>query len=182
VKDFCTFLVKFLHRLAKIGHFERLHFNFYHRDLGNGVLFGGRKIVQVAEAVNRVITANTKLNHLDLSGTVFLIDTSSIVKIMTPCMESHKRLRTLVVGEYPPLDDSVFGELSDFDDDDSDDENNFEQLRRAPAWLDQLLHHNRNITVLDQEGNRCSNGPGTERLYSLNAFYNGSAEIVKVSP
>ncbi len=182
VKDFCKFLVKFLHRLAKIGHFERLYFNFYHRDLGNGVLFEGHKIAQVAEAVNRVITANAKLNHLDLSGTDFLVDTSSIIKIMTPCMESHKGLRTLKVGAYPPMDDSVFGESSDFDDDDSDDEDGFERLRRAPAWLDKLLHHNRKITVLDQEDNRCSNGPSTEQLYSLNAFYNGSAEIIKASP
>ncbi|GAX11003.1 hypothetical protein FisN_2Lh532 [Fistulifera solaris] len=170
VKDFCKFLVKFLHRLAKIGHFGRLYFNFYHRDLGNNVLFEGHKIAQVAEAVNRVITANTKLNHLDLSGTDFLVDTRSIIKIMTPCMESHKGLRTLVVGAYPPMDASVFGESSDFDDDDSDDENGFERLRRAPAWLDKLLHHNRKITVLDQEGNRCSNGPSTEELYSVNAF------------
>lgn len=71
-------------------------------------------------------------------------------------MEGNTGLRTLQVKVYPPEDPGY-------------------------SWLDRLLSRNRNITVLDRSGERCSNGPNIDNLYALNRFYQGSASLVTVS-
>lgn len=69
-------------------------------------------------------------------------------------MELHAGLRTFVVRNYPPEDIDY-------------------------SWLERLLSRNRNITVLDERGNRITNGTTIDKLYALNRYFHESAKLVK---
>ena len=72
-------------------------------------------------------------------------------------VEGHKSLQTLIVREYPRREDPNY------------------------SWLKQLLSRNRNITVLDSSGLRCSDGSSVNKLYSLNHCYLGSVKLANGS-
>ena len=48
--------------------------------------------------------------------------------------------------------------------------------------MERLLSRNRNIVVLHQSGQRCTNGSTIDRLYAVNRAYSGSANLMKASP
>ncbi len=66
----------------------------------------------------------------------------------------HKCIRTLVVEGQPPTTNIY-------------------------PWIRQLLSRNRTIVVLDDSGDKLSNGRRIRRLYELNRLYNGSASLLE---
>ena len=162
-------LLSLLNRIAALGHFERLSFfvedgmtGFHERDDDDED--------RAAEALIKVIKANPKLEYLDIS-TAHCLDWSVNFEKIFESMEDHKTLRTFIL---PDLVAPLFY-MKD---------KKFERLcLRHPVndYLGKLISRNRNITVYDRFGGRCSKVPRIHKIYLLNAFFHGSAELVKDS-
>ncbi len=121
------------------------------------------------EALIRVIHAHPELSCLDLSGTPVYLEWGPLLQSIFEALEKHPSLRTQVAQDY---------EL-----DDEEDEGNAFVCRYNfyPSWLKQWLSRNRNIAVLDNSGNKCTDGSTIDKAYALNEFYNGSLALVNES-
>jgi hypothetical protein len=163
-EDVC---VASLNRVAELGHFEGFGFSVdEYFIVESGTLYLYEFVQPLAEALIRVINGNPNLTHLDISGSYWFLDWGPHLKEMFKAVEKHEGLRTFTVQCY---------EWGDCDDDD-------ESKLRHPqySWLEQLLKSNRNITVFERSGKRCSN-KNIENLYLLNHIYIGSARLVTES-
>ncbi|GAX17681.1 hypothetical protein FisN_10Lu403 [Fistulifera solaris] len=170
VHDWADLLISFLNRLAELGHLERLRFtacwedyfpvesdtedsdeedSFYERKLPDA-----SEVKPVAEALIRVIKGNPYLTHLRLGKDHGNIDWTPHFKGVFKALEVHKRMRTLVVEGEPPTTNIY-------------------------PWMRKLLSRNRSIVVLDESGDKLSNGRRINRLYALNRLYNGSASLLE---
>ena len=150
--------------MAELGHFERLSFAMGRGHRSRQQL-EVNKVAHVAEALTRAANMNPNLKYLDLSDTgthdsEHCVNWVPHFPMIFKAVEMHKGLRTLVVRNYPLYDDSN---------------------RPDYSLLERLLSRNRNITVLDDSGNRISNGTSIDKLYALNHLFNGSAALVKES-
>ncbi|GAX17693.1 hypothetical protein FisN_10Lu413 [Fistulifera solaris] len=145
-------LISLLNRIADLGHFEKLtlsvdHWN--HRPERMSI----DKMARVADALIRAIQSNPNLQYLNLKDTEDRYDWDPHMQDVFKAMEEHKGLRTFVLRFYPFLED------------------------RKYSWLQSLLSRNRQITVIDLCDRKCSNGPIIDKLYRLNAIYNGLASL-----
>lgn len=144
-------LISFLKRLAEFDHLTRLKISVY---CDEKILL--EKVKGVADALITVIKRHPSLAYLDISARSWLLDWTPQMEHIFKATEEHRGLRTLVVERYPQ-DDSNY------------------------SWLKRLLSRNRNITVFDSSGRKCSDGSTINKLYALNRFYNGSLDLVKES-
>ncbi len=150
--DSCNELViAFFHRVAELGHLERLTLSIGELPCFIGEYFSGN-IKPVVKALLRVIHANPKLSYLDISDCVDAKWATHFMPIFKS-MKNHEGLRTLVVGSL--------GSTKNF------------------TGLKKLLSHNRKLEVIDPSGRRLSNGPAIDNLYALNRVYNGSTSLLK---
>lgn len=138
-------LVSFLNRLGALGHFTKLKIAV---DCGTNIVPEPERVDAITDAFIAVIDGNPNLAYLNLSGSVWRFDWTPQLEHIFRAVEEHPGLRKLVVKEYP-LGDTNY------------------------SWLKRLLSCNRNITVLDGSGERCSDGSGIDMLYALNRLYNG---------
>ena len=157
-----------LNRVAELGHFERLCVA-----LDNIWKLSEVGAAPLAQALISAITGNTKLKHLDLSR----IDWSPHLENVFQGIEEHKGLRMLVVKTFPPVNDS--DAYSDSEDDSSDGSPQRVNSLMPPdySWLERLLSRNRNISVLDSDGETISNGTTIDELYQFNYMYNRSTNL-----
>ena len=167
-------LIALLDRVAQLGHFKKLCISIehMHEDIEvNDFIFD--EVAPVVAALIRAIRANPELTSLDLSDTFKHLHWGPNLQSVFEAIEEHECLRTLAVQKYTWSDDA---------DDNVSDEEEFERLFNFDrSWLERLLSRNRNIEVVNYAGQRCSNGPVIDNLYSLNYFYNGSAGLVSES-
>ncbi len=153
VKDWDTFLVSFLNRVAVLGHFKALSFAFADIiDEERSVEFAESldKVNRVAKALIRVIRCNPQLSLLDLSSSSCDVKWDPLIRCMFKAMEDHEGLRIFMIKKYPSED-------PDF------------------LWLEKLLSRNHKINVFHSE----SDVPKIEKLYALNKFYCKSEELKK---
>lgn len=148
-------LISFFNRVADLGHFERWHFSVNHRYDRERELRDADNKNLVVDALIRAIKANPKLEYVDVSDAHWRVSWNFYFRDIFNAMEEHTGLRTFIVNGLPLY---------------------------AYGWLEQLLSRNWNITVCDRSGKRCTNGGSIDKLYLLNAFYNGSTELVKEPP
>lgn len=155
--DWDGLLISFWNRMAELGHFEKINFSFaYFWEDTHEDPFEFSEVAPVVQALMRAIKNNLKLTHLNLSDTHFRFNWNPHIQEIFLCMEEHGELRTFTIKRYPDEDPTY-------------------------SWLKRLLSCNRNITVLDRSGQRCSNGSIIDRLYKLNHFHNGLITLVKES-
>ncbi|GAX17677.1 hypothetical protein FisN_10Lu394 [Fistulifera solaris] len=157
--DWGESVASFLKRVAELGHFEHLCIKL--TDLAHR---RNLEPAETAQALVDVIRGNRSLKHLDLSGLdwMFSLDVgaSSAVppmKQVWDAIEEHSESRTVTLGIYSP-----------------------DRIQRIVEYasLERLLSRNRNVTVIDKEGKRISNGSTIDKLYALNSFYNGSTDLI----
>jgi hypothetical protein len=151
-----TIVISLLNRLASLGHFERLELAIYWYESDDN--WGYDDYNSIAEALIRVIAGNPKLSHLNLCKCDDVGFYMNHMPAICNAMEEHNGLTTFIIREIDTMHDGGV----------------YDALAR-------LLSRNRNITVVDAWGKRCSNGPQIDKLYALNAFYNRSAALVKLS-
>ncbi|GAX22697.1 hypothetical protein FisN_4Hh191 [Fistulifera solaris] len=158
-----SLLIAALHRVAELGHFERLCFSVfsdYPRKMGFD------RVARVVDALIRAIHANPSLACLDLSSDRQSVRWSPHFQPLFQSMEEHPGLRTFVVQSCTRRDEEVY--------------NFHEPLFQFDfSWLQQLLSSNRRIAVVDRSGQICSNGPVIDRMYLLNRFYLGSESLLQ---
>ena len=164
-------LIALFDRMVECGHFERLR--FYDASL-SGIGRHGINDKRLVEELIEVIKANPKLEYLDLSNMYRCFEWSFYLGHVLEAMEDHQGLHSFTFDELVPfMNDS---------DNDSDDESYYKGWSDdAYEGLERLISRNRNIKVYDKSGKRCSNGPRIDKLYQRNAFYHGSAGLVKES-
>ncbi len=158
-KDWEALPIAFLNRVAALGNLERLSFLILRGHMGLQP-FQVRKVACVAKALLSAIKANTNLQYLNVGATIYdnpegCLHWDSHLQSLFKAVAGHQGLRTLVVGN-PSKDDP-----------------------EKYSLIEQLLASNRNIAILDCKGNKISNGTSVDKLYALNAFYQGSTELVK---
>ena len=152
--DWAGLVVSVLHRIAELGHFDRLTFSVTRKsdEEDEPLDMDGT----VTEALMRAIQANPQLSYMDLSYTHYRFDWTPYLPSIFEVMKDHIGLRTFVLADkYYRPNHPIF------------------------SWLEQLLSRNRTITVLDVNNNRCTNGSRIDKLYELNRFYNGSVLLLK---
>lgn len=159
-------LISFFHRVAELGHFERFCFSISYRD-SFPVTFPFDRVAPVVDALIRALHANPMLRCLDLSDTHRCLHWFPHLQRLFQSIEEHPGLRTFFVKGYDPEDDYWYGDVR------------LSQFQFDFSWLERLLSRNRSIEVLDGLGQRWSNGPVIDKLYSLNKFYIGSESVVK---
>lgn len=147
------FPLAFLDRLAELGHLEKLEFVL------DNCSHAARldELEALAEALARVIRNNPNLTCLNLSEQYMYFDWSPCLGDVFEAMEEHEGLRKVILKEYPKDEDPGY------------------------RWLEKLLMRNRNIVVLDSYRRKCTDGSRINKLYALNALYNGSPKLVKES-
>ncbi len=161
INDWDKRLISLLNRMAKLGHFERLTITCC-RSCDRRLTFVREKAEAIAEAFVAVIEGNKKLAYLDLSGFTYkrvpsrrcdlrTFSWSSQLEKLFKAMEEHEQLETFVLKDYPVTADPDY------------------------SWLKRLLWRNRNITVLDSLGKRCTDGNIIDKLYSCNQIRNDLA-------
>lgn len=157
--DFEPLLTSFFNRVAKLGHFERLNVSVRQTQEGHGSKqLGFKKASRAADALIHALQANQKLTCLNLGGTSrYCLDWEPHLKKIFTAMEDHSGLRSFLVYNYPKFDDPCY------------------------SWLWKLLIRNRNITVYNAFGFRCSDGYYIDQLYALNRFFCGSAKLMEDS-
>ncbi len=161
--DHCAMLlISFFNRIAELGHLEGLKLSFD----GYGEVLHMGDASFITEALIGAIKGNANLKELDLSVTDYLFDEVRHRKRIFEALKYHKCLRKLVWS---------FKHF-DADEDDNDDDSEV-SCPFNYSLLEQLLTHNRNITVIDQYSEKISNGDTIDRLYALNDFYNGSSRL-----
>ncbi|GAX17895.1 hypothetical protein FisN_18Hh101 [Fistulifera solaris] len=163
-------LVCFFHRLAELGHFERLRISVNEGYLGCII---HDDTSHVAEALITAITANHKLKCLDLSDSYRCLEWFAHFQGIFKAMEDHKGLREFHLKKLVP---QIYN-----DDIDCDESDGSESEPAAYEWLRQLLSRNRKIVVYNSSGKRCSNGEAIDTIYLLNDILNGSTDLVKES-
>jgi hypothetical protein len=152
--------VALLNRLAEVGDLDQL---------GIAILDCWADfqvdLAAVTEALIGVITGNIQLTHLNLSGMDWLLGSNehmpgarARMQRIFDALGDHQGLRTLTFGEYP---------CKSAEDDYS--------------LLERLLSRNRKIMVYNSAGERISNGTTVDKVYALNALYNGSSDLEKES-
>ncbi|GAX19224.1 hypothetical protein FisN_4Lh191 [Fistulifera solaris] len=159
-----TLLIAVLHRVAELGHFERLCFSVFYNAFSRSLQF--YRVARVVDALIRAIHANPNLACLDLSSDKQSVRWSHYFQPLFQSMEEHPGLRFFVVQSYMLRDEEINGDhetLFQF---------NF-------SWLQQLLSRNRRFAVVDSSGQKCSNGPVIDRMYLLNRFYLGSESLLQ---
>jgi hypothetical protein len=170
VQDWADLLIAFLNRLAEVGHLERLRFTACWEDYFpvesdaedsdeedfsySNKLPAASEVKPVAKALIRVINGNPNLTHLALGKDHGNIDWTPHFKGVFKALEVHQRIRTLVVEGEPPTTNIY-------------------------PWMRKLLSRNRTIVILDESGDKLSNGRRINRLYALNRLYNGSASLLE---
>ena len=165
-EDWDGLVISFLERVADLGHFERIRLSLDVSD-NDRREFDWDALAPVAKALICAIHSNPKLSCLDLSDTHHVFDWSLHFKEIFEAMEEHDSMRTFLVRDFKPEDVS--------------DEVGLELIAPDYSWLEKLLSRNRNIAVLDSEGDTITNGSSIDGLYAFNRFYNGLAELVKES-
>ncbi|GAX16394.1 hypothetical protein FisN_10Hh375 [Fistulifera solaris] len=164
--------ISFLIRVAELGHFVR--FSFAYLCLSE-IPFDphtyAREVAMVVGALIVAVNANPKLLYLDLSDDASHVNWGPFFKYVFDEVKDHPSLCTIVVRTF------------NHDSEETGDEDEKFERRYCfhPAWLKQLLAHNRNIVVLDESGNKCTNGSTIDEAYALNVFYNQSLRLVNES-
>ncbi|GAX24816.1 hypothetical protein FisN_18Lh101 [Fistulifera solaris] len=156
-------LVALFNRMAELGHFQRLCVSV---DEGHYGYIIHEDSAHIAEALIAAITANTKLECLDLSDTYRCLQWSSHFQGIFKAMEDHQGLRKFHLDKLLPLDYDSESEGS-------------ESEAAVYQWLRQLLSRNRKIVVYDSSRKRCSNGEEIDNIYLLNDILNKSTNLVK---
>ena len=168
-------LISFLNRVAQLGHFEKLRLSI-RLQWPRAELLEYDDVARVAVALTRAIHANPKLLCLDLSCNSSLLHYGPHLQSIFKSMEEHEGLRTFAVQSY------ILGDLWDEDESSEDVDGQFRsRFDFDRSWLEQLLSRNRNITVVDGVGKKCTDGSTIDKAYALNDLYNGSASLVKES-
>ncbi|GAX17701.1 hypothetical protein FisN_10Lu420 [Fistulifera solaris] len=152
--DWGSLAVSFFHRLAELGHLEQLTFsvedrNWQVRELARDAA------ARVAEALVGAIGANPRLKFLNIGGTSYCLDWDPYMKLLFRALETHPGMRTLLIRNYPKFEDPYY------------------------EWLWKLLNCNRRITVHNAFGFLITDNCCLDRLYALNRFYCGSANLVE---
>jgi hypothetical protein len=157
-------LIAFFDRLSELGHFERLSFSVNYRYyLDDGLqhedMFAFDDVPPVVDALIRAIHANPKLSYLNLGQSHWRVNFTPHLQRIFEAVERHGSILTLVVQGGTSADIA--------EDDESDEDSEDGRLRKVHefdfAWLKQLLSRNRHITVLDNSGNKCTNGSSIDR-------------------
>lgn len=165
-----TRIISFLNRVAVLGHFERLCIGV---DYGsqNRERFLFDEVASVADALTAALRANQRLSCLELHQTRTCLLWGPHLRGIFECAEEHPSLREIRVQSFKLRDGS----------DGAEDENRVFSRRYYfdRSWLKRLLSRNRKIVVLNEFGERCSDGSTIDQLYALNDVYNGSANLVK---
>ncbi|GAX17680.1 hypothetical protein FisN_10Lu402 [Fistulifera solaris] len=173
-------LVSFLNRVAVLGHLERLSISLPFLSEENDLtefmeFFDYSDMFPVVEALIRAIHGNPKLSSLDLADGDSYLQWGPHMKSIFKAVEKHPSLRTLAVQSYGNGDnaesDALIGVNDDF----------VKKHCFYPSWLERLLSRNRNIVVVDESGNKCTNGSTIDEAYALNGCYNGSVRLVNES-
>ncbi|GAX17713.1 hypothetical protein FisN_10Lu431 [Fistulifera solaris] len=167
---YAMLLISFFNCVAELGHLEGLKLSFDR--YGEVLHMGGTS--RITEALIGAIKGNVYLKELDLSVTDYLFDEVRQRKNIFETLKYHKCLCKLVWSfkHFDADNDDDDGDDDEDDDDDSDVSCPFDY-----SLLEQLLSHNRDLTVINQYGEKISNGDTIDRLYALNDFYNGSARL-----
>jgi hypothetical protein len=172
--EWCALSVSFLIRVAKLGHFEKLSFAiFCQTDISFTEHTSARDFIPVVGALIGAINANPKLSCLDLSDNESYVHWEEFFFFVFDKVKDHPSLRTIIV--------RAFDHDSDEDETGDEDEEFLHRYYFHPTFLERLLSHNRNIVVLDDSGNKCTNGSTIDKAYALNDFYNRSLRLVNES-
>jgi hypothetical protein len=166
--------VLFWHRVAELGHFERLSFaNLCRSEIDFDPHTYARQVAPVVAALIGAVNANPKLSCLDLSDDESHLHWGPFFQWVFEEVKDHPSLRTVLVRTYN----------HNSDEDDTGDEDEYFERRYCfhPSWLEKLLSNNRNIVVVDSSGNICTNGSTIDKAYALNDFYNSSLGLVNES-
>ena len=164
VDNWSAVLISFLNRVATLGHFERLSFSVGGWDDDREPIEHD-EVQPVAEALIRVIHANPKLKHMDLSDKCnWNLDWIPHMQNIFKALEEHDSLRTLVVKEIFSHDYTMTEE----------------DRQRYYSWLEDFLSRSHYISVVDRGGRRCSNGSSIDKIYR-NRYHHLSAKLVKES-
>jgi hypothetical protein len=152
--DWDMIFVSLLNRLAQLGHLERLKLIPCWDEMDERRTSGFEDSESVAQAYIRVIGGNPKLSYLNIGNYDDSLDLEPHMNDIFKAMEEHKQLRTIIWKYISSQDASAF------------------------SALERLLTRNRNITVYNRWEEKIT-GPTIDKLYALNAFYNGSAALLK---
>ena len=139
---------------CRAGSFEQLGLSHHYRAQTT------ESASATTQALVRAINGNTKLTHLSLVKSRLLLNAANFDEIFNAVGE-HKSLRIVALDRYARF----LG----------DDEDHYYSA------LERLLSRNRNLVVLDDEGDRISMKTCIRELYALNNFYNGSKKLVQES-
>ncbi|GAX21810.1 hypothetical protein FisN_30Hu009 [Fistulifera solaris] len=141
-------ILSFLRRVAALGHFIELKLGFDNH-------FYDKDSIPacVAEEMSRVIAANRNLEVLDLCDYARYLNWGPHLEKLFEGIRDHEGLRVLKLN----VSISAFGQ-------------HFSYLR-------QLLSQNRNIVVINEDGNLYSDGLLIDMLYALNRFYRGLTNL-----
>ncbi len=146
--------------MTAIDNYEKLSFLTIRWGQGRQ-RFHAKKVEQVTKALRRAISANPRLQYMNVGATIYKDTQSCLDWELQPlfnAVAAHQGIKTLVVGNYPSSNDPANYSL-----------------------LEELLSSNRNLVVLDRKDNKISNRTSVDKLYALNSFYNRLAALGKES-
>ncbi|GAX21385.1 hypothetical protein FisN_28Lh073 [Fistulifera solaris] len=153
-------MVSFLHRAAQSGHFECL-----------GVAtrrYRPNDAAPTVQALIQAIICNPKLTHLRLLGTSFLFTSGSHLQDIFRAITEHDSLHKVTLHPYPPLSGL------DMEDDEYD-----RLCQPYYTALEGLLSRNRKLIILNDWGEKITNGTTIDELYLNNYVYTRWTKVVE---
>ncbi|GAX17702.1 hypothetical protein FisN_10Lu421 [Fistulifera solaris] len=156
--DWTILLISLLNRVAELGHFAKLGISIWKRGQHEFEHLKTKKHHLVADALVNAIAANPRLSCLDLSGTSFPPDLGPYLRNVFQAMEDHSSLCLFKIETYPRTADPNY------------------------SWLERLLSRNRNMIVLSSWNQKFTNGASIDKMYALNHFFRGSADLIIEHP
>jgi hypothetical protein len=164
LRDLKDVYISFCDRVSELGHFERLAFNprvLRERD--------ATTVSHLAQAFSKAIRGNSNLTCLYLGVIELLPSSDSQLIDLFEALGEAEKLRTVRLNRMPLVEYY------------SDEEDYYRLSQPYFLMFERLLSRNRNLTVLDIDGERITNGTTINKIYALNFFYNGAAKLVKES-
>ncbi|GAX25601.1 hypothetical protein FisN_28Hh073 [Fistulifera solaris] len=145
-------MVSFLHRAAQLGHFEGLGIS--------SLRYRQNDAAPTVQALIQAINGNPKLTRLSLLGMSFLFTSGPHLQDFFRAIAEHDSLHSVTLHPYPPVSGLHL----------EDDE--YDRLCQSYySALEGLISRNRKLIVVNDWGDKITNGTTIDELYSQNYIY-----------
>ncbi|GAX17666.1 hypothetical protein FisN_10Lh370 [Fistulifera solaris] len=165
VDNWDELVVAFFHRVAELGHMERLSLSLKYMDWRSSEEPERNEFdtASLAQALICLIKGNPNLQHLDVSDILWCVDDEPHLPQIFEAMEDHPSLHEVLIEGCK---------------DESEDDGFKYSGALGYAALERLLSRNRYIKIFNFQGKRITNGTTIDELYRLNACYVGSLQLI----